>query len=142
MIDGPSLREPLSTGNLPNFPRTRRLPVRLTRLGKARLSGTVTDRASPKMSALVEKLAADSATLTLVNTNPIAAREINVQAGGYGEHRFDAITVGGKTTEFHGPVVTVRLDPGAGSRLEFKMTRYANRPTLAFPWDRGWYPAR
>jgi hypothetical protein len=23
--------------------------------------------------------------------------------------------------------------------LEFKMTRYATRPSFAFPWDRGWY---
>ncbi|MSV27412.1 MAG: hypothetical protein EXQ52_01505 [Bryobacterales bacterium] len=94
------------------------------------------------VSALVEKLGPDSATLTLVNTNPAEPREISVQAGGYGEHRFDAITIGGKATVFNGPVFTVRLDPGAGSRLEFKMTRYANLPTLAFPWDRGWYPAK
>jgi hypothetical protein len=37
------------------------------------------------VSALVRKLGADSATLTLVNVNPIEAR--GVQAGGYGEHR-------------------------------------------------------
>jgi hypothetical protein len=94
------------------------------------------------VGALVEKLSADAATLTLVNVNPIEAREVVVQAGGYGEHRFDAVTIDGKTTAFSGPVLTIRLDPGAGSRLQFKMTRYANRPTLAFPWDRGWYPAR
>jgi hypothetical protein len=92
--------------------------------------------------ALVEKLGADSATVTLVNTNPVEPREIVVQAGGYGEHRFDAVTVNGKTTAFQGPVITVRLNPGAGARFEFKMTRYANRPTFAHPWDRGWYPAR
>jgi hypothetical protein len=94
------------------------------------------------VGALVEKLGADSATVTLVNTNPVESREVAVQAGGYGEHRFEAITIGGKTTTFSGPVFTVRLDPGAGSRCEFKMTRYANRPTVAFPWDRGWYPAK
>ena len=94
------------------------------------------------VGALVEKLTADSATLTLVNTNPVDAREVVVQAGGYGEHRFDAVTIEGKTTEFSGPVLTVRLDPGAGARLLFKMSRYANRPTLAFPWDRGWYPGK
>jgi hypothetical protein len=80
--------------------------------------------------------------VTLVNTNPVDAREVVVQAGGYGEHRFEGVTVGGQTTTFSGPIVTVRLEPGAGSRLDFKMTRYANRPTLAFPWDRGWYPAK
>jgi hypothetical protein len=93
------------------------------------------------VGALVEKLGPDSAALTLVNTNPLEPREVAVQAGGYGEHRFDAVTVAGKTTAFAGPVITVRLDPGAGARLDFRMTRYANRPTLAFPWDRGWYPA-
>lgn len=94
------------------------------------------------VGALVEKMGADAATVTLVNVNPIEAREVVVQAGGYGEHRFDAVTVGGKTTTFSSPVMTVRLEPGAGSRFEFKMTRYANRPTVAFPWDRGWYPAK
>jgi hypothetical protein len=96
----------------------------------------------PDVAALVEKLGPDSATVTLVNTNPADAREITVQAGGYAEHRFDAVTVAGNTTAIGGPVFTARLEPGAGARLEFRMTRYANRPTLAFPWDRGWYPAR
>ena len=94
------------------------------------------------VAALVEKLGANSATLTLVNLNPIEPREVVVQAGGYGEHRFEGVQTGGRTTAFSGPVFTVRLDPGAGARLECSMTRYANRPTFAFPWDRGWYPAR
>lgn len=94
------------------------------------------------VGALVEKLGADSATVTLVNTNPLEPRTVVVQGGGYGEHRFEAVTFGGKTVNFSGPVVTVRLEPGTGSRFEFKMTRYANRPTFAFPWDRGWYPAK
>lgn len=94
------------------------------------------------VGALVEKLGPDSATVTFVNTNQLQPREVVVQAGGYGEHRFDAVTMGGKTTAFSGPVVTVRLEPGAGSRIDFKMTRYANKPTFAFPWDRGWYPAK
>ncbi len=92
------------------------------------------------VGALVEKLGSDSATLTLVNTNQIAARDIVVQAGGYGEHRFESVTTGGKTTRVGGPVMTVHLEPGAGARLDFKMTRYATRPSFAFPWDRGWYP--
>jgi hypothetical protein len=92
------------------------------------------------VGALVEKLGADSATVTLVNTNPLEPRTVVVQAGGYGEHRFDAVTVAGKTTAVKGPVLTVRLEAGSGARLQFQMTRYANRPTFAFPWDRGWYP--
>jgi hypothetical protein len=92
------------------------------------------------VGALVEKLGADSATVTLVNVNPLDAREIAVQGGGYGEHRLDSVTVNGKTFPIGGTAVTFRLEPGAGARMEFKMTRYANRPTFAYPWDRGWYP--
>jgi hypothetical protein len=93
------------------------------------------------IGALVEKLGADSATLTLVNTNPVEARTVVVQAGGYGEHQFDAATVDGNATTIGAPYVTVRLEPGAGSRIDFKMTRYKNQPTVALPWDRGWYSA-
>ncbi len=91
------------------------------------------------VAALVEKLGPDSATVTLVNTNPLEPRTVVVQAGGYAEHRFDSVTTGGKTTPVNDAVMTVRLEPGAGARFDYKMTRYANRPTFAFPWDRGWY---
>jgi len=94
------------------------------------------------VGALVEKMGANSATLTLVNTNPLEAREVVIQAGGYGEHRFASVTVDGQPLPVNGPVLNVRLSAGAGSRLEFQMSRYANRPTVAFPWDRGWYPAK
>jgi hypothetical protein len=32
--------------------------------------------------------------------------------------------------------MTVQLAAGSGTRLQFKMQRYANQPTWAFPWDR------
>ena len=44
--------------------------------------------------------------MTLVNTNPIDAREVVVQAGGYGEHRFDSVTMAGQTIQVAGPVFT------------------------------------
>jgi hypothetical protein len=89
------------------------------------------------VGALVENLGPDSATLTLVNVNPIEARTVVVQGGAYGEHQFESATIEGRAINISGPIVSVRLEPGAGSRLEFKMKRYANRPTLAHPWDRG-----
>ncbi|MGE5568598.1 MAG: hypothetical protein ACM3S5_06120 [Rhodospirillales bacterium] len=88
------------------------------------------------VGALVEKLGADSATLTLVNLNPVEARTVIVQAGGYGEHRFHSVTYGGKTVAVEGPLVSVRLEPGCGAQFTFKMSRYVNPPTLAHPWDR------
>ncbi len=88
----------------------------------------------PDVGALVEKLGADSATVTLVNVNPVEPRTLVVQAGGLREHHFDAVTVDGKTTPVAGPLLTVRLEPGCGARLAFRMTRYQQPPTLAHPW--------
>jgi len=93
------------------------------------------------VGALIEKMSADSATLTLVNVSAVEARTVIVQAGGYGEHHFDSVTGGGKTTPVGGPLVTVRLAPGAGASLVFKMAHYKNPPTLAQPWDRDWWQA-
>jgi len=88
------------------------------------------------VGALVEKLTADSADLVLVNTNPVDARTVIVQAGGYGEHEFESVTADGQATPVGGPLLTVRLEPGCGARLAFRMARYKNQPTLVFPWDR------
>jgi hypothetical protein len=91
------------------------------------------------VGALVEKLEADAATLTLVNVSPVEARTVVVQAGGYGEHRFESADVNGKTQMIAGPLLNVRLEPGSGARIRFRMARYVNPPTLAQPWDRGWF---
>jgi len=91
------------------------------------------------VAALVEKLEADAATLTLVNTGAVNAKTVIVQAGGYGEHRFESVELGGKAQAVNGPLLTVRLEPGSGATLRFRMARYVNPPTLAMPWDRGWF---
>ena len=81
----------------------------------------------PDTAALVHELKDDAVTVTLVNLNQVEPRDVIVQAGGYAEHRF---------TEAAGSALTVRLAPGAGKKLTLKMERYANLPTLAFPWNR------
>lgn len=91
------------------------------------------------VGALVEKLEVDAATLMLVNVDPVEARTVTVQAGGYGEHRFESVEIAGKTQTINGPLLHVRLEPGCGARLRFRMARYVNPPTLAHPWDRGWF---
>jgi hypothetical protein len=88
------------------------------------------------VAALVEKLTADSVTVTLVNTNQVQARSVVVQAGGYGEHQFVSAAVDGRTAPLDASHVTARLAPGSGARVEFQMKRYANRPTASFPWER------
>jgi hypothetical protein len=91
------------------------------------------------VAALVEKLEAGAATLKLVNVSAAQPRTVIVQAGGYGEHRFESVEVDGKTQPINGPLLTVRLEPGAGATLRFRMARYVHPPTLAHPWDRAWF---
>jgi hypothetical protein len=88
------------------------------------------------VGALVEQLAADRTVLTLVNLNPVEARTVVLQAGGYGEHEWTTASGEGKTVAVGGPLLTVRLEPGAGARLTLGTKRYARQPTLSQPWDR------
>jgi hypothetical protein len=90
------------------------------------------------VAALVEGFTADTVTVSLVNVNNVEARTVAVQAGAYGEHQFTGATIGGKSLKIEGPVFHVKLAPGAGDRIVFQVKRYANEPTLAQPWDRGW----
>ncbi|MCM3879719.1 MAG: hypothetical protein ND807_06405 [Vicinamibacterales bacterium] len=86
------------------------------------------------VAALVEKITPEGIALTLVNTSTASARRVTVQAGAYGEHQILSIIAGGKTTPINAASVEVRLAPGGGERLTMAMKRYANDPTLAFPW--------
>ncbi len=88
------------------------------------------------VAALVSEIQDTRTVVTLVNTSTSAARSVIVQAGGYGEHRFDAVEIGGKTTPLGGRDFTVRLAPGAGATLALQTKRYAHPPTVALPWDR------
>jgi len=90
------------------------------------------------VAALVEKLSAESVTLSLVNIDVVQPRTVLVQAGAYGEHQFAGATLSGRAVALDAPYVAMRLEPGCGARLELRMKRYANQPTLARPWERGW----
>ena len=90
------------------------------------------------VASLVSKLTDNSVTVTLVNTNQVEAREVQVQAGGYGEHQFKGVKMNGQSQSFDAGWLNVKLDPGAGATLELSMDRYVNPPTLAQPWNRGW----
>jgi len=89
------------------------------------------------VAALVERMNADSVTVTLVNVNQVEPRELTVQAGGYGEHQFTSVLQGDSERDIDASDVTVALEPGAGARLVFSMRRYANQPTLSLPWSAG-----
>jgi hypothetical protein len=59
-----------------------------------------------------------------------------VQGGAYAEHQIESVQVNGQTQTVNGRTFTVELKPGTGATLTLKMRRFANQPTISFPWDR------
>ena len=88
------------------------------------------------VAALVERLSADAVTVTLVNTGQVSSRRVTVQGGAYAEHEFGSVTLNGETVDVGDNTFEVNIAPGCGARLEIATNRYANTPTLAFPWRR------
>lgn len=87
------------------------------------------------VAALVEKISGEDVTVILVNTNQIESRNVVIQAGGYAEHEIERISIGDKISEVNNSSCSIGIGPGCGARLKFKMKRYANLPTLDFPWS-------
>ena len=91
------------------------------------------------VGALVERIGPEEVTVTLVNTDPVHPRTMIVQTGASAEHQCVAVEAGGQSVPVNAPYFLVRLLPGAGEQLRVRVRRYANQPTLAFPWDVGWF---
>jgi hypothetical protein len=78
-------------------------------------------------AALVERMSADAATLSLVNLGA-EARSIIVQGGAYGEHTINSFTIEGSdggAVDVGGAAFTITLAAGCGARLQVSMERYA-----------------
>ena len=88
------------------------------------------------IAALVSELGDRRTVVTLVNLSATQSRTVVVQGGAYAEHRFDSVEWNGRTARVDAPDLTVQLAPGAGAKLTLAMSRYANKPTVAFPWER------
>ena len=102
------------------------------------------DRARPglpgEVAALVNKLGPEVVGLQLVNTSRSQTRNLIVQAGAFGEHRFTQIRYHeeGRDGETVAPVnanyFAVGLPPSTCIRLEVGLNRFVNAPSYAFPW--------
>ena len=89
----------------------------------------------PDVAVLVDSWSDDGLTATIVNVSPSQARSMIVQGGAYGEHQIVSVSDGKTTLDVNARHFPVRLAPGAGARLTIRMKRFANDPTLAFPWE-------
>jgi hypothetical protein len=90
----------------------------------------------PGVAALVESLGPDGVTLRLVNCDPLAAKQVVLQAGAFGEHRFTAARAdGGAAVPVGDRWLAVTLEPGCVADLELGMKRYAGGASYRRPWD-------
>jgi hypothetical protein len=96
---------------------------------------------SNHVAALVERVEPDGVELVLVNTDPAAPHAALLQAGAFGEHAFETVTLDGNTHEVHAPHLTVQLGRGAVARLRLRMSLFVRPPSYRWPWEDGW-PAR
>ena len=95
----------------------------------------------PDVAAFVDELRPDGLGVRLVNTSPADGRNLIVQAGAFGEHRFlqvcqqaGAAAPAATSTAINGKHFEVELPPSAAIRLHVGLERFVNRPTYAFPW--------
>jgi hypothetical protein len=88
------------------------------------------------VSALVTGITPAGITLTLVNINQTEARDLIIQGGAYGEHHFTSVSFDGHVQEPDARTFAVRLEPGSGTNFDIGMRRYANQPTMDYPWNR------
>ena len=110
----------------------------------------------PDVAALVEKVEAERTVVRLVNLNGNQTRELIIQAGALGEHRFGTATwqsrasvwpgeLGGyagssaaadlrreeRRVEVNSTHCPVRLPPGMEITLDLQTQRYVNEPAYA-----------
>ena len=93
------------------------------------------------VAALITAIDDDQTRVTLVNVNQVSSREGIVQTGGYGEHLCTRVEVDGQLHAINRRFFRLRLSPGAGGEVVVHHRRYANSPTLAFPWHGSRVPA-
>ena len=88
------------------------------------------------VGALVSEIGDTRTVVTLVNLSATAPHTVVMRGGAYGEHQFAIVELNGKREPINARDFTVLLAPGARSRLTITLRRYANAPTVSFPWNR------
>jgi len=107
------------------------------------------------VAALVSRLEADRTVVELVNLSPYASRTVLLQAGGFGEHRFETARYTKRTSVYPGPqsayqspeveqttvdadvngvYLQVELPPATQIELDITTARYVNGPSYNLPW--------
>jgi hypothetical protein len=92
------------------------------------------------VSAMVDQVSADALRVVVANLNKSESRTLILQAGSFGENRFDKVTITGEdgsssTHDVNSKWLTLDLSAGSGATLNFSYTRYVNKPTYETPYS-------
>ena len=123
--------------------------------GKRRRAGL-----PPDVAALVTRIEDDWIEIEVVNLNAAESRELVIQAGAYGEHRFRSVdftqvaeiqppirgirnprgmveqTLSQGSQDLNASEFVIDLAPGSGSKLKITIERNVAQPSFDFPWER------
>ena len=88
------------------------------------------------VAVMVESIGEEKIGLQVVNTSQSEPRTLVLQAGAYGENRWESVRWRHKDRKIESHYFAVRLEPGAGGRLVLERERLANRPGTGLPWSR------
>lgn len=110
----------------------------------------------PDVAALVSRLEAERTVVELVNLSPFASRRVLLQAGAFGEHRFQRVRFSRRRSDYPGPqaayhappletdtdeaaindrYLLIELPPATRIELDIDTARYTNQPSYALPWQ-------
>jgi hypothetical protein len=92
------------------------------------------------VAAIVTRIESDWIEVEVVNLSVHETRQLIIQAGAYGEHRFRSVAhqhrTGQSSVRLNAPAFAVDLAPGSGSTLKIQIERYVNKPSYDQPWSR------
>jgi hypothetical protein len=98
----------------------------------------------------------DRTVVRLINLNPLDERDLLIQAGAFGEHRFGMVTYTHRNSEYpgaqtdytapplemsseqiavDGKYLHLKLPPATEITLDLNMQRFVNDPSYTLPWE-------
>jgi hypothetical protein len=99
------------------------------------------------VSAMVEQISSNSMRVKVVNLNESQSRTLTIQAGNFAENSFNSVVISTEdgnvqSLEIENKWFTLEIGPLAGATLDFKYSRYVNKPTYETPYSKSstWIP--
>ena len=92
------------------------------------------------VAAMVDQLTGSTMRVHVANLNSSHARFVTLQAGTFGENRFETVTIVAEdgssvTHDVKSKWITFDLSAGAGAELHFTYSRFVNQPTYETPYS-------